>query len=88
MMKREKSRGKLISGYRGYFPCMGKSFPADTELQIRNYELRIIQDRFKNMIKLFNCRNMGQIRDAGLKTSVRDCGLAAGFVQSGIAFAI
>ena len=90
MKKRKKGRGKLISGYRGYFPLMRKSFPADTELRITNYESGIIQrilishkilhhmmmDRLQNIIKLLNYRNLERIRDDGLKTSARDYGLA------------
>ncbi|HDH13231.1 MAG TPA: hypothetical protein ENG83_13710 [Nitrospirae bacterium] len=81
---------------------MGKSFPADTELGITNYELRIIQriltshemlldmmlNRLQHKIKLLNYRNLDQIRDGGLKARVRYCGLAVGFIQSGTGFAL
>lgn len=102
MMNRKQNRGKLISEYSGDIFLKGKSFPADTELRIKNYESRIIQriltshkklqcvmrDGFKHMIKPFNYSDPEQIQAAGLKTSARDYGLAAGLIRSGTGFAL
>lgn len=95
MMNRKKSRGKLISEYSGDIFLAGKNFPTGAELRIiqktltsREILQRVMRDGFKCMIKLFNYSEPEQIQAAGLKTSARDYGLAAGLIRSGAGFAL